>query len=93
MESFYSQVDDFTSLDAVYKVIQLWEDELIFAKSFAQLMKSYVKPKLDSAKQKLAQVGGPMHMNSRKVQEDRLKKQLKVLNSFPICKHAVQMDI
>jgi hypothetical protein len=32
-------------------------------------------------------------MNSRKMQEDRLKKQLKVLNSFPICKHAIQMDL
>ena len=60
-------------------------------------MKSYIRPKLDSARQKQAQMpsglGGMDPHAQRKQQEERLKKQLKTLNQFPVCRQAVQLDL
>lgn len=36
-------------LDALLKLLQLWEDEQIFAHSFTDLLKSQLRPKLDLA--------------------------------------------
>ena len=46
---------------------------MIYAKSFTLLMKSYVKPKLDSSR-KQGESGSLGHLNTRKFQEDRLRK-------------------
>ena len=37
------------------RVIQLWEDEQIYAKSFTEVLKQYLKPQLDIARQRLQQ--------------------------------------
>jgi len=35
------------------RLIQLWEDEFIFVRTFTDLLKQYLKPQLEIAKQKL----------------------------------------
>ena len=42
-------------MDALQRVIQLWEDEFIFAKSFTDVLKQYIKPQLEISRQKLHQ--------------------------------------
>ena len=37
----------------LWRLIQLWEDEFIFVRSFTELLKQYLKPQLEIAKQKL----------------------------------------
>ena len=47
-----SGCDEFALLDALVKVIQIWEDEFIFSKSFTDLLKSQLRTQLDMAMQK-----------------------------------------
>jgi len=46
-------VDNFYIIDMLWRLLQLWEDEFIFVRSFTDLLKSYLKPQLEMAKQKL----------------------------------------
>ncbi len=50
--SVYSACEDFYMLDNLSKLIKLWEDESIFAKTFCDLMHSYLRPKMDAARSK-----------------------------------------
>jgi len=48
-----STCEDFYVLEALVRVIQIWEDEFIFAKSFTEVLKSFLRPKMEIARQKL----------------------------------------
>ncbi len=49
----FSACEDFYMLDNLSKLIKLWEDELIFAKTFCDLLNSYIRHKIDVARSKL----------------------------------------
>ena len=48
-----SSCEDFFCLDNLQKLIKLWEDEQIFAKTFCELLYSYLRPRIESARSKL----------------------------------------
>ena len=43
--------DDYFLLEALTRVIQIWEDESIFVQTFTQLLKKYLQPAMEAAKQ------------------------------------------
>jgi hypothetical protein len=47
VDIFANSSDDFYLLDNLSKLIRLWEDEYVFAKTFCDLLHSFLRPKLD----------------------------------------------
>jgi hypothetical protein len=54
---FTSACEDFYMLDNLFKLIKLWEDEQIFAKTFCDMLYSFLRPRIDTAR-------GKLHLNS-----------------------------
>ncbi len=52
VDIFANACDDFCILDNLSKLVKLWEDESIFAKTFCDLLHSFLKPKLEHARSK-----------------------------------------
>ena len=50
MDSYRAQVENYYILDMLWRLIQLWEDEYIYVRSFTDILKQYVKPLMDIAK-------------------------------------------
>jgi hypothetical protein len=44
--------EDYFLLEAVTRVIQIWEDEMIFSKSFTDVLKQYLQPPMENARAK-----------------------------------------
>jgi len=53
--TFFSACDDFDMLKELSSLIQIWETQAIFAKSFCDLLQSYLRPKIDAALSKRQQ--------------------------------------
>jgi len=53
----FSACEDYYVLENLFKLIKLWEDEQIFAKTFCDMLYSFLRPRIENAR-------GKLHLNS-----------------------------